>query len=58
MSVTRPLHLDCRAACNLLSTAEINHNLDDNNDASHERDNDASIHSDNSDDNSDVDACI
>ena len=58
--MTRPLHLDCQAAFNLLSTAELNqviHNLDNSNDAIHEHDDEASVHGDNSDDSSDIDAC-
>ena len=44
---------------NLLSTAELNqviHNLDNSNDAIHEHDDEASVHGDNSDDSSDIDA--
>ena len=59
MSVIRPIHQDCQAAFNLLSTIQVNEVIDEvgvDDHEIHEHDEDASIHSHNSDDDNDVDA--
>ena len=53
MSVIRSIHQDCQAAFNLLSTIQVNeliNEVDVDDHAIHEHDEEASIHSHNSDD--------